>query len=152
MFRKNDIMQDVWLSNCCVIAYVILSHKIWRALVCMNLIDSHRRVDEGVTVGNCKMNRSFQAKLAWFAFCEGIGATCVDRLNRVFSTHLIGFMLRATRQERKSALRRPRQCTACLPDKKAGLILIFTPKFTLWLILGGCVILIYQKMKLQTKN
>jgi len=23
----------------------------------MNLIDSHRRVDEGVTVGNCRMNR-----------------------------------------------------------------------------------------------
>ena len=57
-------MQDVRLSNCCVIAYVILTHKIWRALVYMYLIDSQRRVDEGVTVGNCRMNRLFQAKLA----------------------------------------------------------------------------------------
>jgi len=53
-----------------------------------------------------------------FAFCERIGAECVDLLNRVFSTHLIDFLLSATKQERKSALkmeflclsRRPRQC------------------------------------------
>jgi len=33
--------------------------KNWRCLVYMNLIHSHRRVDEGVTVGNCRMNRLF---------------------------------------------------------------------------------------------
>jgi len=27
------------------------------ALVYMNCVDSHRRVDEGITVGNCIMNR-----------------------------------------------------------------------------------------------
>ena len=53
-----------------------------------------------------------------FAFCGRIGTACVDLLNRVFSTHLIDFLLRATKQERKSALkieglclsRRPRKC------------------------------------------
>jgi len=54
--RKNDITQDVWHSNCCAIAYVVLSQKNWRALVCMNWIDSHRSV-KGATVGNCMMNR-----------------------------------------------------------------------------------------------
>jgi len=33
-------------------------------------------------------------------------------LNRVFSTHLIGFMLRTTKQERKSALKRSRYCAS----------------------------------------
>jgi len=32
----------------------------------------------------------------------------MDLLNRVFSTYLIGFLLRATEQERKSALKRLR--------------------------------------------
>jgi len=36
--------------------YVVLSEKFWRALVYMNWIASHRRVDEGVTIGNCRMN------------------------------------------------------------------------------------------------
>jgi len=27
----------------------------------MNLVDSHRRIDEGVTVGNCRMNRLLSA-------------------------------------------------------------------------------------------
>jgi len=36
----------------------------------------------------------------------------VDLLNRVFSTHLIGFLLRATKQERKSALKRLRHCVS----------------------------------------
>ena len=40
----------------------------------------------------------------------------------------------------------------CFPDNKTGLILIFTPKFTLGLIFSGCLILIYEKMKLQSKN
>jgi len=34
-----------------------LSQKIWSALVYMNLLDGHRRVDKGATVGNCRMNR-----------------------------------------------------------------------------------------------
>jgi len=41
-----------------------------------------------------------------FAFCGRTGTACVDHLNRVFSTHLIDFMMRATKQERKSALER----------------------------------------------
>jgi len=40
----------------------------------------------------------------------------------------------------------------CFPENKTGLILIFTPKLTLGLIFGGCFILIYQKVKLQSKN
>ena len=32
----------------------------------------------------------------------------MDLLNRVFSTHLIGFLLRGTKKERKSALKRLR--------------------------------------------
>ena len=42
----------------------------------------------------------------------------------------------------------------CFPENKTGLILIFTPKYcmALGLIFGGCIILIYQKMKLQSKN
>ena len=47
-----------------------------------------------------------------FAFCGRIGAACVDLLNRVFSTHLIGFLLRATKQERKTALKRLRYCVS----------------------------------------
>jgi len=39
----------------------------------------------------------------------------------------------------------------CFPNNKTGIILIFKPKCTLGLIFGGCPILIYQKMKLQSK-
>ena len=42
----------------------------------MNRIDSHRRVDEGVFVGNCRMNH-----LLSFSFCGWIGTACVDLLN-----------------------------------------------------------------------
>jgi len=80
-------MQDVRPSNCCAIA--ILSQKIWRALVYMKWIDSHRCVDEGVTVGNCRMNRLFFAD-------ELVLHAWMDLLNKIFSTHLIGFLLRAT--------------------------------------------------------
>ena len=47
-----------------------------------------------------------------FAFCGRIGTACVDLFNRVFSTHLIGFPLRATKQERNSALKRLRCCVS----------------------------------------
>jgi len=57
MSRKNKITQDVRPSNCFASAYVVLFQNFWRALVCMNWIASHRRFDEGVTVGNCRMNR-----------------------------------------------------------------------------------------------
>jgi len=40
-----------------------------------------------------------------FAFSGRIGTACVDLLNRVLNTHLIDFLLRATKQERKSALK-----------------------------------------------
>ena len=79
----------------------------------MNRIDINRRVDEGVTVGKYRMNCLLFADEFIF------DTACVDLPNRVFNTHLIGFLLRATEQERKSALesfealclsRRPRQC------------------------------------------
>jgi len=47
-----------------------------------------------------------------FAFCGRIGTACVDLLNRVFSTHLIGFLLRATKQERNSILKRLTYCAS----------------------------------------
>jgi len=65
----------------------------------MNWMDNRRRLDKGVSV-------ELQDEL--FAFCGRNGAACVDLLNRVFSTHLIGFLMRATKQERKTALKRLR--------------------------------------------
>ena len=47
-----------------------------------------------------------------FAFCRRICTACVDLRNRVFSAHLIGFLQRATKQERKSALKRLRYCVS----------------------------------------
>jgi len=47
-----------------------------------------------------------------FASCGRIGIASVDLLNRVFSTHLIGFLLRVTKQERKSALKRLWYCVS----------------------------------------
>ena len=47
-----------------------------------------------------------------FAFCGRIGTAGVDLHNRVFSTHLIGFLLRATKQERKSPLKGLRHCVS----------------------------------------
>ena len=99
---KKSHYAKCWPSNCCVIAYVSLSQKVWKALVCMNRIDINRRVDECVTVGNCRMCRLlFADELIFDTACE-------DLLNRVFNTHLIGFLLRATKQERTSALKRLR--------------------------------------------
>jgi len=69
----------------------------------MNWIDSHRSVDE------CHF---WELHDEPFAFCGQIGTACVDLLNRVLSTHLIGFLLRATKQERKSALKRLRHYVA----------------------------------------
>ena len=54
--RKNHITQGAWPSNCCAIAYVVLSQKFWRALVYVNWTDSNRRFEKGVTVGNCRMD------------------------------------------------------------------------------------------------
>jgi len=67
--------------------------------VYMNWMDSRRRLNKGVTV---------ELQDEPFAFCGPNGAACVDLLNRVFSTHLIGFLLCATKQERKTALKRLR--------------------------------------------
>jgi len=99
--RKNHIAQDVWTSNCCVIAYVVLSQKIRRALVYMNWIDRQSQTRRR----GC---HCWELQDEPFVFCGRIGATCVDLLNRVFSTHLIGSLLRANKQERKSALKRLR--------------------------------------------
>ena len=53
-----------------------LSQKLWRALVYMNWIDSHRRVDKDVTAGNCMMNRLFCAgKLVLYAWIFSTGSS-----------------------------------------------------------------------------
>ena len=90
--------QDVRLSNCCAKGYVALSQIIWRVLVCMEWIDSHRHVDEGATVGSSRKD----CLVCFFR----MNWHCVGLLSRVFTTYLIGFMLRTTNQERKSALKR----------------------------------------------
>ena len=124
----------------------------------MNWIASHRRVGEGATFGNCRMNHLlfadelvlhawiFSTALAQPAQKLEVGKIfdfrqitlfCLEKhhskhkmtigpcaphgyayVNRVFSTHQIDFLLRVTKQERKSALkievfclsRSPRQC------------------------------------------
>ena len=40
-----------------------------------------------------------------FVFCRQISTACVDLQNRVFSVHLIVFLLRVTKKERKSTLK-----------------------------------------------
>jgi len=40
----------------CNSLYVVLSRKLLRALVCMNWIESHRTIVEGVAVGSCRVN------------------------------------------------------------------------------------------------
>ena len=57
VFRCTELLLKGWPSNCCAMAYVVLSQKFWRALICINWIDNHKRVDKGVTIGNCRMNR-----------------------------------------------------------------------------------------------
>ena len=65
-------------SNSFAIAYVVLSQKLWRALVCMDrMTDSHRRVDMGVTVGNCRVNHLLFADelvLHAWSFSTGLSA------------------------------------------------------------------------------
>jgi len=69
----------------------------------MNWIDSHRRVDKGVTAGNCRMD--------CLLFADELAAYCMrGSSHRVFSSHLIGFLLRANKKERKSTLKRLRYC------------------------------------------
>ena len=51
-----------------------------------------------------------------FAFSGRIGTACVDLRNRVYSLHLIGFLLRATKKEQKSTL------------KNCGIMSLKTPK------------------------
>jgi len=46
-----------------------------------------------------------------FAFSRQIGTAWVD-LQQGFSSHLIVFLMRATKQERKSALKRLRYCVS----------------------------------------
>jgi len=80
--RKNHITHDVRPSNCCATAHQVLFQNFWRALVYTNLIDSHRRV-EGVTFGNCKMNRLlFAVELVLHAWIVSIGSPA--RISLVF--------------------------------------------------------------------
>jgi len=128
--------------------------KIWRALVYMNLIDSHRRVDEGVTVGNCRMNRLLCSLRTNWHYMRGSFQQGLQHAFDLFysACDQPGTKISAKKTELLCFSRRPKQCTACFHDNKPGLILIFTPKFTLGLIFGRCLILIYQKMELQSKN
>jgi len=101
-----------------------LYQKLWRALVYMNWMGQLQTPQQGC---HC-----WELQDEPFAFCGRNGAAYVDLLSRVFSTHLIGFLLRATKQERKSALkrlryyvspkecflgRRPRQCFLQVNEK-----------------------------------
>ena len=92
--------QDIWPSNCWAIAYVVSPKKFeepWSIWIWY----SHRRQSQTPPQGcHC-----WELQDEPFAFCGRIGAACVDLFNRVFSSHLIGFLLRATKQERKSALK-----------------------------------------------
>jgi len=55
---------------------MVLSQKIWKALVYMNWIDSHRRVDEGVTVEKCRVNSlRFTEELVLHAWIFSAGAS-----------------------------------------------------------------------------
>jgi len=64
----------------------------------MYWIDSHRRVDKSVTVEKCRMNSLlFADELVLHVRIFSTGPSV--------STHLIGFLLRTTKQERKSALK-----------------------------------------------
>jgi len=67
------------------------------------------RIGKRVTDASTRMSR-WELQDEPFAFCGRIGTAWVYLLNRVFSTHLIDFLLRATMQERKSALKKLRCC------------------------------------------
>jgi len=64
-------------------------------MVHMNWIDSHKRIDEGVTVGDCKMNRllfAHELVLHAWIFSEGSSARilsvfCCVRLSRNENRH-----------------------------------------------------------------
>jgi len=110
-------------SNWCAIAYVVSIKNFGEPWCIWIGWDSCRHLNKVVTV---------ELQDEPFAFCGRNGAAYVDLLSRVFSTHLIGFLLRATKQERKSALkrlryyvspkecflgRRPRQCFLQVNEK-----------------------------------
>ena len=67
-------------------------------VVYMNSMDSHSRVDEGVTAGSCR--------LICLLFADELA--CFYPVNRAFNMHLIGFQLRAIKREWKVARTRPR--------------------------------------------
>ena len=64
----------------------------------MTWIDSNSQVNGGVTVGSCRINRLLLGTI----WC------CLHLLNRAFNILLIGFQLRATKPECKSALKASR--------------------------------------------
>jgi len=90
----------------------------WSIWIGQTVIDPSTRVSLFGTAGFQTVTPSSTGLSSTFAFCGGIGTACVDLLNRVFNTLFIDFLLRATKQERKSAQkikvlwlsRHPRQC------------------------------------------
>jgi len=58
-------------------------------MVYMNWVDNHSRVDDGVTLGSCKINRLLVA--------DDLGLLASSE--QVFGKHLINFQLHATKLE-----------------------------------------------------
>jgi len=88
---KKHMTQDVRSLNCCAIVYVVLSQK---KLESPGLYELDRQSQTRRRGFYC-----WELQDESFAFCGLFGIACVDLLNRVFSTPLIGFLLRATKQE-----------------------------------------------------
>ena len=86
------------------------SLKNLESLICMKLIDSHRRVDEGVTVGNCMMNRLlFADELLLHAWIFTTGSSA--RFSSFYAAcDQAGTKISAKKIEVLCLSRHPRQC------------------------------------------
>jgi len=103
--KKKTHYARVRTSNSCAIAYVVLSQKLWRSPGLHELDDRQSQTRRH----GC---HCWELQDEPFAFCGRIGTACMDLLNRAFSTHLIGFLLCTTNQERNSALKRLMYCVS----------------------------------------
>ena len=86
--------QDVRPSHCCAIAYD-LRGLLPKYLESPGLYEFDRQSQTRQRGCHC-----WALQDEPFAFYGQTGTACVDLLNRVFSTHLIGFLLRVTKQEK----------------------------------------------------
>ena len=97
---KDHITQDVWPFNYCAIAYVWSLPKSLKSLGLYEVDRQSKTYRQG--------RHCWELQDEPFASCGRIDATCMDLRNRVFSLHLIVFLLRATKKEEKLALKRLR--------------------------------------------